>query len=77
MLRFNALDWLSLILVVVGGLNWGLIAVFDFNLIATLFGPLTLTTRVIYLAVGLAALYTIVASMKVTRAERLQSPQYT
>jgi len=43
-------------LVVIGGLNWGLIGFFKFDLVAKLFGDMTMTTRVIYDLVGLAAL---------------------
>ena len=47
---------IACILVVVGGLNWGLIGFFKFDLVATIFGDMTTITRVIYALVGLAAL---------------------
>lgn len=43
-------------LVVIGGLNWGLVGFFKLDLVAKLFGDMTMTTRVIYGLVGLAAL---------------------
>lgn len=55
--RMNGLDWLSLVLVIVGGLNWGLVGAFGFDLVAAIFGEMTLITRIIYILVGLAALY--------------------
>ncbi|HMT18642.1 MAG TPA: DUF378 domain-containing protein [Candidatus Saccharibacteria bacterium] len=51
--RKNALDWTFFILTVVGGLNWGLIGLFDFNLVAELFSSESLQ-RIIYSLVGLA-----------------------
>ncbi|MFH1423557.1 MAG: DUF378 domain-containing protein [Candidatus Nealsonbacteria bacterium] len=47
---------IAVILVVIGGLNWGLIGFFKYDLVATIFGDMTTTTRVIYALIGLAAL---------------------
>ena len=54
-----ALKKLILILMIVGGLNWGLIGILQFNLVATIFGDMTLFARIIYALVGLASLYGI------------------
>jgi uncharacterized membrane protein YuzA (DUF378 family) len=52
------MDTLALILVIVGALNWGLIALFRFDLVATLFGGSTsVLSRIIYGLVGLAGIY--------------------
>ena len=49
-----------LILMIVGGLNWGLVGIFNFNLVTTIFGPnFALITRIIYALVGLSAVYGI------------------
>lgn len=53
----NVWDKVAYVLVVVGGLNWGLIAFFDYNLVTELFGSSEDVVRVIYGAVGLAAAY--------------------
>ena len=50
---------LILILMIVGGLNWGLIGILKFNLVATLFGDMTILSRIIYALVGAASLYGI------------------
>lgn len=50
------LDVLAAVLVVIGGLNWGLVGVADFNLVQFIFGDHVLT-RIIYILVGLAAVY--------------------
>lgn len=51
------LKWLSIVLVIVGALNWGLVGAFHFNLVTTLFGELTIITRTIYILIGLAGIY--------------------
>jgi uncharacterized membrane protein YuzA (DUF378 family) len=47
----------SFILVVVGGLNWGLVGLFQFNLVEAIFGYGSAIARIIYVLVGLAAIY--------------------
>lgn len=49
-------DWVSWILVFIGALNWGLVGVFEWNIVETILGMGTVT-RVIYILVGLSALY--------------------
>lgn len=52
-----------MILLVVGGLNWGLVGAFDFNLVTTIFGDSMITT-IVYILVGLSAILVAVNSMK-------------
>ncbi len=59
MSKLNALDWIALILIVVGGLNWGLVGAFNFNLVAKIFGDMSVLSRIVYILVGLSAIYTI------------------
>lgn len=55
----KALDIVMLILLIVGGLNWGLWGAFEFDLVATIFGGNTaVLAKVIYIVVGISALYT-------------------
>lgn len=58
----STLDLIALILVIIGGLNWGLVA-FGFNLVETLLGAGTIA-KVIYGLVGLSALYMIYYAVK-------------
>lgn len=53
------LDSLALILVIIGAINWGLIGFFEFNLVAVLFGHMTILSRIVYALVGLSGLYAI------------------
>jgi len=57
MKKLTGLDWIALILVIIGGLNWGLVGIFDFDLVATIFGDMSTVSRVVYTLVGLAAIY--------------------
>ena len=57
MKTLSTLDWTALALLAVGGINWGLISLFDFNLVAALFGDMTIIARVIYGIVGVTAIY--------------------
>ena len=47
---------ITLLLLIVGGLNWGLVGLFDFDLVAALFGEMSLLSRIVYTLVGAAAL---------------------
>ncbi len=51
------IDVVAAVLLVVGGLNWGLVGAAQFNLVAALFGELSPLSRVVYLLVGVSALY--------------------
>jgi uncharacterized membrane protein YuzA (DUF378 family) len=53
------LDLVAIILLVVGGLNWGLVGAANFDLVAAIFGPMSPLSRIVYVLVGLAALYRI------------------
>jgi uncharacterized membrane protein YuzA (DUF378 family) len=48
-------------LLAIGGLNWGLVGIFNFDLVAAIFGEMSVLSRVVYSLVGLAAVYDIVA----------------
>ena len=66
--RMGAMDWIALALLIVGGLNWGLVGLFQIDLVATLFGEMSIVSRVIYTLVGLSALYSIYTSSKMSRS---------
>lgn len=55
----NFLRYLAYAFVFVGAINWGLIGLFDFNLVALLFGDMTLLARIIYSIVGISAIATL------------------
>jgi uncharacterized membrane protein YuzA (DUF378 family) len=51
--------WIATALVIIGALNWLLVGLFDFNIVAALFGDRSVLTRIVYVAVGLGGLYEI------------------
>jgi uncharacterized membrane protein YuzA (DUF378 family) len=52
----RGLYWITLVLLVVGGLNWLLVGLFDFDLVAAIFGDMSAGSRLIYKLVGISAL---------------------
>ena len=55
----NIVQKSCLFFTIVGAVNWGLIGLFNFDLVATLFGPMSVAARVIYTIVGIAGLVNI------------------
>jgi uncharacterized membrane protein YuzA (DUF378 family) len=53
----RTIDVIAAILLVVGGANWGMVGAFNFDLVATLFGDMTILSRLVYGLVGMAALF--------------------
>jgi len=60
----NALDWIALVLMIIGAINWGLVGVANFDLVAAIFGDRTTASRIVYALVGLAGLYGIATTIK-------------
>ena len=56
----NILNKATLLLLIVGGLNWGLVGLLDFDLVAALFGDMSLLSRIVYSLVGLSALFQLI-----------------
>ena len=60
----RAFNIVTLVLLIVGGLNWGLVGLFGFDLVATLFGEMSALSRIVYVLVGVSALAQIVPLLK-------------
>lgn len=56
MYKFSLLDKISFILVVIGSVDWGLVGLFNFDIISTLFGSAMIIARIIYILVGVAGI---------------------
>ena len=74
-LRVNALDWITLALVIVGAINWGLVGAgmlidANWNLVAMIFGSIPTIEAAIYLLVGLAGLYELYFGYQLYGARR-------
>lgn len=65
-MKLNTMDIIGYVLVVIGGLNWGLVGLFEYNLVDSIFGAGSLMARVVYSLVGLAAVYMIFTFFKLS-----------
>lgn len=63
-MKLNALDWIAIILVIIGAINWGLVGWLDYNLVDSIFGVGSTVARVIYAIVGVAGLWMIYTASK-------------
>ncbi len=59
--------WFALVLLVIGGLNWLLVGAFNFDLVAAIFGEMSPVSRIVYVLVGLAAIWTLISSARMRR----------
>jgi len=59
MKELGVLAWVAVVLVIVGGLNYGLVGFFDYNLIEAVFGKVSVVTRIVYAFIGVAAIWMI------------------
>jgi len=55
----DTLGWVAAVLVIIGAINWGLIGVFQYDLVSAIFGSVTWLLRTVYTLVGVAGLYMI------------------
>ncbi|MDA8218135.1 MAG: DUF378 domain-containing protein [Dehalococcoidales bacterium] len=53
----SPLGWIAGLLAVIGALNWGLVGLFNFNLVRSIFGPMSMLSRLVYTIVGISGLY--------------------
>jgi hypothetical protein len=65
-MTLNVLDKIAFLLLIIGGLNWGLVGLFEYNLVDSLFGEGSALARVVYAIVGVASLYGIYTLVKVS-----------
>ncbi len=63
MSKLNTVDWVALVLLIIGGLNWALVGLVSFDLVAAIFGDMSALTRVVYILVGLSAVYFLCSSI--------------
>ena len=64
----NFLRYTAYILTLIGALNWGLIGIFNFDLVAAIFGDMTVMTRILYSVVGISA---IITALTMNHCERI------
>lgn len=64
-----ALKWITMILLIVGGLNWGLVGVAKFDLVAAILGPMSVLSRIVYTLVGISAVIVAINAPKHCKSE--------
>lgn len=72
----NILKYTAYILTLIGALNWGLIGIFGFNLVAAVFGDMTILSRIVYSLVGLSAIVTALTMHNCEQVERQECDEY-
>lgn len=60
----RALKIISYILVIIGALNWGLVGLFNIDLVALIFGEMTILARIVYILVGISAVISLITSYR-------------
>ena len=55
----KVIDTIALLLVIIGAINWGLIGIFNFNLVDAIFGTMSALSRIIYTLVGISGIWSI------------------
>ena len=64
MANMKPIDWIAIVLLIAGGINWGLIGLFNYNLVETLLGNLS---KWIYILVGAAGVYSIFSLSRINK----------
>jgi uncharacterized protein len=62
MAKMNTIEWIAMILLIIGGLNWGLVGIGVGDLVKMIFGSVAWLASLIYILVGLSAIYMIYAA---------------
>lgn len=58
-MKMNIVDWVTFVLVVVGGINWGLVGAIQYNLVESLLGSWPVVVGIVYDLVGLSSIYMV------------------
>lgn len=68
--KLSGITWAAIALTVIGALNWGLVGLFNFDLVASIFGHMSALSRAVYIAVALAGLYLVVDAARLREEPR-------
>ncbi|MFU0823861.1 DUF378 domain-containing protein [Clostridium sp.] len=66
MYKLSLIDKISLLVIIIGAINWGLIGLFNFNLVKFIFGAIPLLQRIIYIVIGLSGINALLFIKKVS-----------
>jgi len=68
--KLSGITWVAIALVVIGAINWGLVGLFGFDVVAAIFGAGSALSRIVYVVVALAGLYLIVDTARLREEHR-------
>ncbi|GGE34332.1 DUF378 domain-containing protein [Agaricicola taiwanensis] len=71
----KTLNIITLLLLIVGGVNWGLVGLFDLDVVAALFGPGSALARLVYIVVGVSAIYQLIPLFAAVSHDGYSNPQ--
>ena len=60
----NAFDWITIVLVIIGAINWGLVGALNFDLVSFIFGSMAWLMNTVYILVGLSGIWELVKLFK-------------
>lgn len=63
----DMISWVALVLLVIGGLNWGLVGLIKLDLVKAIFGEMTVLSRIVYLLVGISGIYILLMPPKMDK----------
>lgn len=69
-MKLSSIDWVAAILTIVGGVNWGLVGLLNLDLVALIFGEGSSLSRIVYVVVGISAVYLIFALLKLNGGKK-------
>jgi uncharacterized membrane protein YuzA (DUF378 family) len=75
--KLSGITWVAIALVVIGAINWGLVGLFDFDLVAAIFGHLSALSRIVYVLVALAGIYLVVDTARLREEHRPRAAAVT
>lgn len=73
---FTFLKYTAYVLVLIGALNWGLVGLFGFDLVAAVFGDMSVLSRIIYSIIGISAIATALTMHQCENVERIECDEY-
>ena len=60
-MKMSIIQKIALVFTIIGGINWALVGIFNFNLVTWLFQEGSIVTRIVYIVVGICAVFNIIA----------------
>ena len=66
-MKLNVLDWIAVVLAIIGAVNWGLVGIANIDLVAVILGTIPLLQQLVYILVGIAGLYMIYLAYRLSK----------